>query len=60
MDNFWLGILLGVIGFMWGFSFYHSTLTEDAQTGGLLKLDGKIYKLVEQKVETSNGDSKNP
>jgi|GEM_PF-6426418 len=49
--NIWLVLLVGVISYFLGFGSYHATLIEDAKNGGLIMIDGKVYKLVEQRVK---------
>lgn len=51
MNTIGFAMFVGLICFIWGFAFYHSTLKEDVEKGNIIKINGKIYKLVEQKIE---------
>lgn len=51
MNTIWVAMFVGLVCFIWGFAFYHSTLKEDVEKDNIIKINGKIYKLVEQKVE---------
>lgn len=55
MNTIWFAMFVGLVCFIWGFAFYHSTyhstLKEDVEKDNIIKINGKIYKLVEQKVE---------
>lgn len=51
MENIWFAMFVGLVCFIWGFAAYHSSLKDDAEKDNIIKINGKIYKLVEQKVE---------
>lgn len=51
MNTIWFAMSVGLVCFIWGFAFYHSTLKEDVEKDNIIKINGKIYKLLEQKVE---------
>jgi len=55
MDNFFFGLLLGVVGFIAG---YYNSMTywyQRAENGSLIEIKGSIYKL-EKQVVKGKGD----
>ena len=51
MDNFFFGLLLGIIGFIAG---YYNSMTywyERAENGSLIEIKGSIYKLEKQSLK---------
>ncbi|WP_171499563.1 hypothetical protein [Acinetobacter guerrae] len=55
MNTIWFAMFAGLVCFIWGFAYYHSALKDDAERGSPIKINGKIYKLVELNCEVRNG-----
>ncbi|BBL21142.1 hypothetical protein F939_02293 [Acinetobacter radioresistens DSM 6976 = NBRC 102413 = CIP 103788] len=55
MNNIAICILVGLIGFIWGFAYCYSYWAERAGTGQPFDIKGKVYKIVELDVVEKRG-----
>lgn len=57
MNNFWFFVVVAIVFYVFGYAQSLSSWYEGAKSGKLFEYEGKVYRIVEVKIDENNHDT---